>query len=556
MANEVTKWAKIVPRRDTADPAVGLAARVADPLWMLARQYQFGEFTGDDGAEPVTVEVQVTWTPMTRWQPGDTPAGPVDGLLLDRTHQPIESLVEDDRALVGARVPRLTDVVEAGARLCRSLRRAGLDVMVTALLADHATICDPRSSSDNADLFATRTVDGFAVRAALASGLDSALPAALDAAQRATATTLLQQWIEWFDGRFGFATRTSAWVQDRLEHRFSVAAPHPDGGELVFSAPEYLGQGVSWHELDLVAPGPASLGAAADAAQTRSFDITAKFPQRIRWPGMPVNRFWEMEDAAVDFGAVTLDPTDIAGLLAVDMAVTASTDWFVVGVPLPVGGVARIDSVVVTDVFEDRTLIRLGPDVRRDLGHLYEPAVVGGAAMDTAWLLLPPALVRRVDGSPLEDVMLIRDEMANLAWAVELIAPLDDGEPVDVASRLPPKPPTIHSSAVPLDALEYRLTSGVPDNWRPLVPVRDPVSGRRVFVPGQVWGSQHPQPFTVLVEQLGTILDEEVPREGKRLRRFWQYGRWHDGSRHLWCGREVLAGRGEGNSGLRYDLAT
>ena len=556
MPNEVTKWAKIVPRRDTADPAVGLAARVADPLWMLARQYQFGEFTGDDGAEPVMVEVHATWTPMTRWQPGDTPDGAVEGLPLDRTHQPIESLVEDDRALVGARVPRLTDVVESGARLCRRLKDAGLDAMVTSLLAEHATICDPRSASDNADLFASRTVDGFAVRAAVASSPDSVFPATLDAAQRDAATTLVQQWTEWFDSRFGYATRAPAWIQDRLEHRFSVAAPHPDGGELVFSAPEYLGQGVSWHELDLVAPGPASLGAAADLDQTRSIAITAKFPQRIRWPGMPVNRFWEMEDAAVDFGAVTLNPTDIAGLLAVDMAVTASTDWFVVGVPLPVGGAARIDSVVVTDVFEDRTLIRLGPDVRVDLGHLYEPAVVGGAAADTAWLLLPPALVRRVDGSPLEDVMLIRDEMANLAWAVELIAPLDDGEPVDVASRLPPKPPTIHSADVPPDALEYRLTNGVPDNWRPLVPVRDPVSQQRVFTPGQVWGSQHPKPFTVLVEQLGTILDEEVPREGKRLRRFWQYGRWHDGSRHLWCGREVLAGRGEGNSGLRYDLAT
>jgi hypothetical protein len=121
-------------------------------------------------------------------------------------------------------------------------------------------------------------------------------------------------------------------------------------------------------------------------------------------------------------------------------------------------------------------------------------------------------------------------------------------------SRLPPPPPTIRSSDTPVDALEYQLTSGVPDNWRPLVAVRDG-EGRRVFDLGEVWGSQQPQPFTVLVQQIGTILDEEVPREGKRLQRFWQYGRWHDGSRHLWCGREVMAGRGEGNSGLRYDLA-
>ena len=333
-------------------------------------------------------------------------------------------------------MPRLTDVVEAGARLCRSLRRAGLGVMVTALLADHATICDPRSSSDNADLFATRTVDGFAVRAALASGLDSALPAALDAAQRATATTLLQQWIEWFDGRFGFATRTSAWVQDRLEHRFSVAPRIPTAASWCSAHRSTSAKACRGTSSTSSRRVPASLGATADAAQTRSFDITAKFPQRIRWPGMPVNRFWEMEDAAVDFGAVTLDPTDIAGLLAVDMAVTASTDWFVVGVPLPVGGVARIDSVGSSP-----TSLRTAPSSASG------PTCAATSATSSS----RPSSARRrdgvaaapagpgatlVDGSPLEDVMLIRDEMANLAWAVELIAPLDDGEPVDVASRL------------------------------------------------------------------------------------------------------------------------
>lgn len=556
MANEVSTWAKIVPRRDTADPAVGLAARVADPLWMLARQYQFGEFTGDDGAEPVEVDIRATWTPLTRWRPDVDGAAP-EGFALDREHQPLESLVEDDRALAGARLPSLTDVVESGARLRRALRRAGLDAVAERLLTDHATIRDARAAGDLGDVVAGRTIDGFAVRAAYARDA-AALLTDVAAAPRATADAVLAEWAAWFDRRFGYTARPTAWVPDRLEHRFSVAAPHPDGGEMVFSAPEYLGQGVAWHELDL-APGAPPLGAAADVDAIRTITEVARFPQRIRWPGMPVNRFWEMEDASVDFGVVRLDPTDIAGLLAVDMAVTAGTDWFVVGVPVPVGGAVRVDSVVVTDAFGDRTLVRLGPEVRRDLGRLYEPALANGAAagdsVDPAWLVLPPALVRRVDGPPLEDVMLVRDEMANLAWAVELTAPLDDGEPVDVASRLPPRPPTIRSSDVPLDALEYRLTSGVPDHWRPLVPVRDE-RGRRVFVPGRVGTSQHPAPFTVIVEQLPVILDEEVPREGKRLRRAWQYGRWHDGSRHLWCGRDVTAGRGEGNSGLRFDLAT
>lgn len=548
----VTTWAKIAPRRDTADPAVGLGARVADPLWMLARQYQFGEFTGDDGASPVKINVQATWTPISRWHPGDPPSGAVDGLPFDRLHQPLESLVEDDRALSGILVPSLLDTVEAGNRLVRRLRRAGLDAFADRLLEQHHVL--QGGSSDGGDLFAKRAVDGFSVRALIKNGPVDIVPDGLSGAQAAAATEIVGEWTAWFDQRFGYKHREGAWIPNRLEHRFTLAAPHPDGGELVLTAPEYLGQGIQWYDLDLVpADAGIALGAADDAASVKHVSVTAAYPQPIRWPGMPVDRFWEMEDAAVDFGMVRLSPTDIAGLLAVDLAVTAGTDWFLIGLPLPVGGVARIDSIVVKDVFGDNTLIKIDPTTQAGLGRLFGPSTF--ADDGASWLVLPPSLLRRADGPPIEEVVLIRDEMANLGWAVEQIARLDDGEPVDVGSRLPPRPPTIRSSATPAASLQYVLTTGVPKNWRPLVPMRNADDQARVFVPGRVWGATDPTPYTLLVRQLGTILDEEVPREGKRLQRFWQYGRWSDGSRHLWCGREVHAGRGEGNSALRYDLA-
>src|SRR5262245_11441016 len=35
----------------------GLEARIADPLWMLARQWQVSEFRGDDAAQPTAVRI-------------------------------------------------------------------------------------------------------------------------------------------------------------------------------------------------------------------------------------------------------------------------------------------------------------------------------------------------------------------------------------------------------------------------------------------------------------------------------------------------------------------
>jgi hypothetical protein len=50
------------------------------------------------------------------------------------------------------------------------------------------------------------------------------------------------------------------------------------------------------------------------------------------------------------------------------------------------------------------------------------------------------------------------------------------------------------------------------------------------------------------------LFEEEVPREGVRVTRNYQYTRWFDGSTHLWIGRRKQIGRGEGSSGLGFDV--
>ena len=42
----VTTWLRCEPHSRSADLAVSLEMRLADPLWLLGRQWQFGEFQG------------------------------------------------------------------------------------------------------------------------------------------------------------------------------------------------------------------------------------------------------------------------------------------------------------------------------------------------------------------------------------------------------------------------------------------------------------------------------------------------------------------------------
>ncbi|HWH64809.1 MAG TPA: hypothetical protein VNS99_01860, partial [Gaiellales bacterium] len=47
----------------------GLSARLADPLWMLARQWQLGEFRGDDAGSAVSVTFAGAAHHPTWWRP-------------------------------------------------------------------------------------------------------------------------------------------------------------------------------------------------------------------------------------------------------------------------------------------------------------------------------------------------------------------------------------------------------------------------------------------------------------------------------------------------------
>lgn len=51
------------------------------------------------------------------------------------------------------------------------------------------------------------------------------------------------------------------------------------------------------------------------------------------------------------------------------------------------------------------------------------------------------------------------------------------------------------------------------------------------------------------------LADDRVPREGRRVMRERVLVRWSDGTVRTWTWRRSTIGRGEGSSGLRFDVA-
>jgi hypothetical protein len=226
--------------------------------------------------------------------------------------------------------------------------------------------------------------------------------------------------------------------------------------------------------------------------------------------------------------------------------------------------------------------------------------------------------VKTLEGPPLEHVLMMRDEMANMVWGIEKRVQGTSGEPLDrkfEANRLATSQalrPPADAVAVPGGApLSYRLQTPVAGHWIPFLPVKKagatPFNWSIQLQRGVVTHHYQVTPlrlndprnadYKAFIERLraapfveqkpeqgppdnrlqgfmfhprGSILrldpnaavdtdylrleEEEVPRDGIELKRAFNYARDAQGRALLWIGRSKITGRGEGSSGLRFDV--
>lgn len=581
----ITSWTRLEPRARSSAMRASLEAQIADPLWLLGRQWQLFEFLAHDGGSAVQARLRAGSSAVTRWLPGH-PTQASTGRKLASSDQPLEELVERE----GARPPRKAGVrqaAEAGLAFMRLLDDAGLageygDDYLREYPIDRPTATQRKRLDPDTlrllDVVATRAPHGGRLYADLTAGLRpagggaGALPSspAIDPGDDTdTVTEIARGWLDWYDDMLApRAGSKDPWLPERLEYEFALGA-RTAGGQVTLTAPEHGGGDLDWHAFD-VHP-TAGLGAGSDPPPAPI--VRTVIPSPIRYRGMPQPRFWEFEDEVANLGAIETAADDLGRMVLIEFALIYGNDHFVIPVDLDVGSVCEIRSLVVTDSFGERTLVRSARDVDGPGGvwamfELSQDRRDGPpAAPSNELFFLAPALGQTLRGDEIEDVLLIRDEMANMAWAVERSVEGAAGVPVDrfeawqerrrreeqAAEAAAPG-----STAPKSGGLEYGLSSEVPEHWFPLLPVAVGASGV-AFRLGEV--ATHPQsnvPLGRILEsydQQTLIREEEIPRAGARVTRAYRYSRWVDGSTHLWVGRRKRTGRGEGSSGLRWDIA-
>lgn len=375
--------------------------------------------------------------------------------------------------------------------------------------------------------------------------------------------TLLEKtipiWKGWYETLFSEPKSDEfAWQPNRLEYSFDVATKIASE-EVVLTAPEYTGGHLDWYSFNIRQAG--TLGAATGLTE----NITRNaIPMPINYRGMPASRFWEFEDARVDFGAMAAGRQQLAKLLLIDFALISGDDWFIIPVMVPVGRLCNTHTLTIQDTFGVPQSIASAYSIDR-----VNAQKEGRPEKELPWsmfqlsfdlssnaqadfnLFLPPTLGTSLHGPNLEEVLLLRDEMANMAWAVERVVEGPLGQAFNrteafFRSRESQAPLSGFASEENRPPLIYRLESEVPQHWISLQP-------DRIGNSPAIWLKPYGKAQGRILAEKKPIHEEEVPREGAYVTRSFQYTRWIDGKTYLWIGRRKGAGRGEGSSGLQFD---
>jgi hypothetical protein len=266
---------------------------------------------------------------------------------------------------------------------------------------------------------------------------------------------------------------------------------------------------------------------------------------------MPANRWWELEDGAVSYPSVESDAGDLARMLLIEFATVYGNDWFVAPVDVRFGTLLGIEGVVVVDTFGRETLVSAAEAPGWSMFQ------TSGGPADR--IMLPSVISGASEGAPVEEVLLVRDEMANMAWAIEHTVSGPAGQRVDRHERWRDRLARLPRQSVeglPDDTMVYTLADAPPDHWTPLVPVADGPRSirlrRGVFMHGDA--STFP-PLGRFLDRSRpfTPFEEEVPRSGIVLSRAWQVTRNSDGRLVAWLGRRARPGRGESRSQIAFD---
>jgi hypothetical protein len=270
----IVAYNRLEARPRTTDFTRSLRAEVRDPLWMLTRQWQFGEFHGEDASSPLTARIA-----YQHYSPELVSLRGGKAFPFDPETMPLETRIEREpipltlRELASGEV--FSDVLLAirwGKQLLRMLTDAGLashysdylmQFPIRVLPIQPANTGERRVEDAEAEsialVVAGRITDGVAVWRAVVQGRHDSWIDNQPGGDKPALKTLAKSFADAFTQSINRlftqpeSTADSAWLSNHLEYQFALGSTAADPEQApVLRAEQYHEGHLDWYSFDAV----------------------------------------------------------------------------------------------------------------------------------------------------------------------------------------------------------------------------------------------------------------------------------------------------------------
>ena len=559
-----------------------LAMKTADPLWMLGRQWQFGEFIGEDNGTPVNVKVHYKKAEVTNCfttiKVNDKEVEvPVSGKSIKDV--PLETMVEamlpkmdlKMQVRLGQQMERLIRERSANdnEKLIDDLRN---EYKLKRLKFQNAAVQTEKEDEENLldekserfyEIMKGKVIGGKELWDAIVKETDTLVP-----------VRIKQRFEKWYRDTFYTDIENSPWKDNKLAHDFHLKSGN---GNIKLNAPDYQSGHLDWYSFDEIEMTKAEHGR-LEMADNEGPEIY--MPINVKFPSMPDKRLFAFEDSGADLGLMEVQADNMFKDMIQQFGLVSGSDWYTIPLDMNLGEMCWIDRIEVTDVFGVTTEIsnkytgnlNQNPLLSWDMFKIRPFDVLENRVGTTQgqgnslyqpkehFLLMPPTVMKRLESEPLEELLFVRDEYANMVWALEQKATNGMGQATNGFDLHLEVYGEFVEEATEGDIPVYRLASRVPTNWIPFLPEQK-INGKKdiklvkATMPGRSTDVEEDiEALTQLLDGENIeIWEEAIPKAGVRIQLTRQRVRWSNGKTFVWTGRKVLSDRGEGNSGLQFD---
>ncbi|HTF80893.1 MAG TPA: hypothetical protein VL947_04190, partial [Cytophagales bacterium] len=348
-------WNRLEPRSRKEDFDKNLQVGVHDALWFLTRQWQFGEFQGEDTGSAIFAKLHIQTSQLSHYKGGRdetvTPYSDHSPMeeTVEQTHAPLNDKTKvmsgkHFRKILQKHASTLADFDPAQYRqklkslypyqqLTEVLNTDSADVVVakTKLLSNQALV-------QYNDFFSEVDFDGYALfMAASASMANTRDQIALNVTHHIAIEGALTEYTALFLALYAEELKQvkGAWNPSQLEYQFKCLLPEESNAKTILTADEYYTGSLDWYslDLDLRSSSAAEFSSTVPSPLLLQDQIISVIPTEARFAGMPNSRWWQFENGAVDLNNFKADTTDLANLIFSEYAFMFSNDWMIIPIP-------------------------------------------------------------------------------------------------------------------------------------------------------------------------------------------------------------------------------